>query len=135
MTTWILFLASAVVGGVGARLWYRSWQRRRIAARRRVEKPNSHYSSAGVRNQVDRQRWGGIEQAELHPLNREEVERLLSIVDTLGMDALSTKERTFLDNMARPRAGSRVPAKRRPSPQGHRPDQGSGEPDPLPRPG
>ena len=135
MTTWMLVLATAVIGGVGLRLWYRHWRRRRIAAKRRIERPNSHYSSLGVRNQIDRERWAGIEDVPLHPINQEEVVRLLEIVDTLGIDALSRREREFLDNMARPRSTSRSPSRRKTPPSASEPPRGSGEPDPLPRPG
>lgn len=93
-----------VVGGVGLRLWVRRWKERRIAARRRVEAPNSHYSSVSVRQQEDRERWGGIDVERLHPLNRDEVLRLLEIVDADGVGILSTKERLFLDNMTLPRS-------------------------------
>lgn len=93
------------MGGVALRLWYRHWRRRRIAARRRVEAPNSHYSSQGVRNQEDRERWGDIKMTTLHPLNQAEVMRLLEVVDVDGIKALSGKDRLFLDNMTLPRMG------------------------------
>lgn len=91
--------------GVVLRIWYRSWRKRRMAARRVVEMPNSHYSSQGVRNQEDRDRWGRIPMKTLHPLNRDEVQRLLDVVDHDGIKALSSKERMFLDNMTIPRLG------------------------------
>ena len=96
-------LVVMILGGVGLRLWYRSWRRRRIAARRRVEAPNSHHSSRGVRNQEDRERWGSIELPVLHPLNQEEVVRLLEMVDVDGVTVLSGRDRLFLDNMTLPR--------------------------------
>ena len=105
MTTWIPALIFAVIGGVGLRIWYRRWRRRRIAASRVVERPNSHYSSQGVQNQVDRDRWGGIKLAPLHPLNRDEVQRLLSVIDHEGINSLSGNDRLFLDNMTLPRLG------------------------------
>lgn len=105
MTTWIPALIIGVGMGVGLRIWYRSWRKRRIAARRRVELPNSAYSSAGVRNQEDRDRWGRINLRKLHPLNRDEVQRLLDVVDQDGIKALSSKDRLFLDNMTIPRLG------------------------------
>lgn len=105
MTIWIPALLFFVAGGIGLRVWYRSWRQRRIAARRRVEKPNSHYSSEGVRNQEDRERWQRIEQRRLHPLNRDEVQRLLDVVDEEGVEALSSRDRLFLDNMTIPRMG------------------------------
>lgn len=91
--------------GVALRIWYRAWRRRKTAARRRVEMPNSHYSSQGVRNQEDRDRWGSIDTGRLHPLNRDEVQRLLDKVDEDGINALSSKDRLFLDNMTLPRMG------------------------------
>ena len=105
MTTWIPALIVGMCVGVGLRIWYRSWRKRRVAARRVVEMPNSHYSSQGVRNQEDRDRWGRINVRKLHPLNRDEVQRLLDVVDQDGIKALSSKDRLFLDNMTIPRMG------------------------------
>jgi hypothetical protein len=84
---------------------FRSWRRKHAATRRRVEKPNSHYSSEGVRHQEDRARWGGIPLKALHPLNQDEVQRLLDTVDRDGIRAISPKDRHFLDNMTIPRMG------------------------------
>lgn len=98
-------LVTVVIGGVALRIWYRRWRRRRIEARRRVEAPNSYYSSTGVRNQEDRERWGGINLGKLHPLNRDEVVRLLGVVDEDGIKSLSPRDRLFLDNMTMPRMG------------------------------
>lgn len=91
--------------GVATRIWYRAWRRRRIAERRRIEAPNSYYSSQLVRNQEDRERWGRINVRGLHPLNRDEVQRLLDVVDEDGIKAISPKDRLFLDNMTIPRMG------------------------------
>jgi len=101
MPTWITALALAFLGVIGARIWYRKWRRARVAARRVLEKPNSHYSSAIVKNQVDRERWGTVNLDLIHPVNREEVERLLAVADIQGPDALSNRERLFLENMTR----------------------------------
>jgi hypothetical protein len=95
-----------IASGFGARLWLRRWREQRIAARRRVEAPNSHYSSTGVREQLDRERWGDIAVQRLHPLNQEEVARLLEVADADGVAVLSMKERLFLDNMTLPRLGT-----------------------------
>jgi hypothetical protein len=84
---------------------YRGWRKRRVATRRVVEMPNSHYASEGVRNQEARERWGGIDQRKLHPLNRDEVQRLLDKVDAEGITAISSRDRHFLDNMTLPRLG------------------------------
>lgn len=105
MNSWLPALLAGVVLGVGLRIWYRSWRKRRIAARRRVELPNSAYSSEGVRHQEDRARWERIPMGRLHPLNRDEVQRLLDMVDQDGIKAISSKDRLFLDNMTLPRMG------------------------------
>ena len=99
-----LFMAT-VVGGVALRAVWVARRRRRIEERRKVEAPNSYYSSTGVRNQEDRERWGSIDLDRLHPLNQEEVERLLRRIDADGVQALSPKDRLFLDNMTLPRMG------------------------------
>jgi len=96
-------LAALVAGGVGLRVWYTRGRRRRAESRRRVEAPNSHHSSQAVRNREDRERWGRIDVAGLHPLNREEVARLLAQVDAHGIASLGRKDRLFLDNMTLPR--------------------------------
>jgi len=103
--TWLSGLAMAVMGGFGFGYWWKARRRRRVAARRRVEAPNSHYSAPGVRNQEDRERWGRIAVERLHPLNGEEVLRLLELVDTDGIEVLSPRDRLFLDNMTLPRTG------------------------------
>jgi hypothetical protein len=105
MMDWVVPLFSGLVVGVtGVALWMASRRRKRlVTASRRVEAPNSHYSSRGVRDREDRERWGRIDLARLHPINRDEVSRLLAVVDIDGIGAISGKERVFLDNMTRPR--------------------------------
>jgi hypothetical protein len=105
MSTWVPALLTGIVVSVVLRVWYRAHRRRRIAERRRIEAPNSHYSSQLVRNQEDRERWGRINLNRLHPLNRDEVQRLLDVVDEDGIRAISAKDRLFLDNMTIPRMG------------------------------
>jgi hypothetical protein len=101
MVFWIGAFFLGAVGAFGIRLWYRRFRARRVAEKRIVEKPNSFYSSALVKNQVDRERWGGLDLGKLHPINREEVERLLAVADVQGLDSLSAKDRLFLENMTR----------------------------------
>jgi len=74
---------------------------RRRAKRRVVEMPNSYYASQLARAVETRHRWQGIDLDRLHEINREEVVRLLAKVEALGVDALRSDERIFLDNMAR----------------------------------
>jgi len=101
MVLWISAILTGFLLSLGLRAWYKRWRRRRTARRRVVEKPNSSYSSDLVRHQVDREMWGKVKLDRLHPLNRTEVERLLELVDTRGPDALSPRDRLFLENMTR----------------------------------
>lgn len=105
MVAWISALLFVTGLGLGLRIRQRVRRRRRVAERRRVELPNSHYSAPAVRRLVDLERWGRIPLDRLHPLNRDEVRRLLRLARDAGSDALAPRERRFLDNMAgRPRA-------------------------------
>ena len=108
MMDWAVPLMSGLLVGVtGVILWIATRRRKRLTvSARRVEAPNSHYSSRGVRDREDRERWGRIDQSRLHPLNRDEVRRLLAVVDLDGVAALSRKDRVFLDNMTRSRRRS-----------------------------
>ena len=99
-------LAGIAVGGLGLAAWFATRRRRLAATERRVEAPNSHFSSNGVREREDRERWNRIDLARLHPINQEEVQRLLLIVDGQGAAVLTGKDRVFLDNMTRPRRGA-----------------------------
>jgi len=105
MTFWISAIGFSALAFAGGRIWYRRWRARKVAARRRVELPNSHFSSRLVRNQLDRERWQDLNLSSLHPVNREEVERLLAMVDALGVDSLSPRERVFLDHLTSLRFG------------------------------
>ena len=60
MSFWITVFAILVFAIIGGRFWYKRWRAQRIAARRRVELPNSHYASQLVRDQIDRERWGDL---------------------------------------------------------------------------
>ncbi len=91
----------ALLAAIVARVWYPRWHAKRVAASRRVEKPNSHYSSQLVRDQRDRERWRQVDLDSLHPINREEVERLLNVVEASGPEVLSPGDRVFLENMTR----------------------------------
>jgi len=103
MESLLPLIAGVITGSLGFAAWYATRRRRRVEASRRVEAPNSHYSSRGVRERDDRERWARIDVARLHPINRDEVGRLLAVAEVDGVSALSVKERAFLDNMSRPR--------------------------------
>jgi membrane associated rhomboid family serine protease len=92
------------VGG-WAYLWLMT--RRTTAGRRawqtRVNAP------AGV---VDSRRIGAIDVSRIHPVNRDEVNRILDKIRTSGLDSLTNQERTFLSHFAGPEAGRGTDAPR-----------------------
>ena len=46
------------------------------------------------------ERWRRIDRSTLHPVNAEEVERVLAKMETLGANSLTTDERAFLERFA-----------------------------------
>jgi|SRR5690606_36919916 len=73
----------------------------RRARRRVVEKPNSYYSAPVVEQIATRERWDNIALDRLHPVNREEVERLLSRMRADRHYQPAPRDREFLERMAR----------------------------------
>lgn len=100
MTTWLpASILGLILGAVAARTFYLRWKKRKVAAHRRVEKPNSFYDAEGVKNQRDHERWEDMDLRRLHEVNREYVRELLERVRALGVDHLRPDERNFLDRM------------------------------------
>jgi hypothetical protein len=101
MALWISTLLFVTGFGLGLRIRHRGLARRRelIARQRRVEQPNSFYAAPGVRRLMALERWGSIPFEQLHSVNRDEVSRLLRLVESAGPDVLSSRERQFLDTM------------------------------------
>jgi len=58
-------------------------------------------SVAGVSND-DVTRWRGVKTDAMHPVNREEYQRVLAKLDAQGLGSLSGEERAFLDRFAAP---------------------------------
>ena len=56
-------------------------------------------NASGV-SSVDVARWRGVSTDAMHPVNREEYQRVLSKIDTDGLASLSGEERAFLDRFA-----------------------------------
>ena len=54
---------------------------------------------AGVSN-TDVERWRGVSLDAMHPVNREEFQRVLGKIETQGLGSLTGEERAFLDRFA-----------------------------------
>ena len=88
----------AHLGGFLGGLLYLTWVDRRSPSRRFREKaapaPRTSASTADI------ERWRTIRQDTMHPLNREELERLLRKITQDGASRLTPDERAFLDRMS-----------------------------------
>ena len=100
MTSVIATGVLAALVGVALSAWLRQVRLRRLAARRTVERPNSHYAPPAVERRAETERWGEKIRAEdLHPINRDELNRLLAKIAASGSGSLSAGDRQFLDNL------------------------------------
>jgi hypothetical protein len=119
-------LLIAFVAAIAMSALVRAAHARRRRRNRVLEKPNSHHTWERVREIETRDRWSGMSLEPIHPVNRDEVLRLLGKVQISGADSLRPQERRFLDQMAEI-SGAGPPAA---APTAERPDRATpGTPD------
>lgn len=80
-------------GYVGAYL-YLKWVGRKRNQFRKVHDAAPTIASSQV------EQWQRLDRSRLHPLNREEFERILAKIDATGVQSLTPSERLFLSNFA-----------------------------------
>lgn len=125
----IILIILLVVNTTALAVVWALYRRARKAARqRRVEAPNSEYKSPYVLDLEARDRWESIRLDILHPVNREEVERILGRLRSTNVRALSEKERDFLDRMVEAERRARLHLRRH---EGPGPDNGAPSPQPA----
>ncbi len=91
----------AHLGGLAVGAGFLRWRDRRLSKGRRDFKSEVNRTpSMDGSERITRARWGSINLASIHDINRTEVEELLARVDRGEMSSLSLKERQFLDRMA-----------------------------------
>ena len=91
----------AHLGGLAVGAGYLRWRDWRTGKGRRDFQRKVHHTPSMEGSERDaRRRWGSIDLASIHDLNRNEIEELLARVDRNGMRALSLEERQFLDRMS-----------------------------------
>ncbi len=95
----VLVLSTVAVGAFGRRCWIKRRASIR-AASRILERPNSYYSSKGVRDQEDAEWYDSIDLEKLHEVNRAEIERLIVQIKGTGIDSLRPSDRAFLERIA-----------------------------------
>jgi len=93
----------AHLGGFAGGWLYLRWRKRK--RRPQVVSPQENGPRApaipGAAEREARKAWESIRLEELHELNRDEVEKLLTKLQVGGVRGLSPEERAFLDRMAR----------------------------------
>jgi len=58
---------------------------------------------------VDSRRIATIDLSRVHPVNRDEVNRILDKINRSGLESLTSEERTFLSHFAGPTSGTDAP--------------------------
>lgn len=95
----------AHLGGVAGGWFYLWWMSRRATAGRRAWQARVT-APAGT---VDTRRVDTIDVSRIHPVNRDEVNRILDKIRVSGMESLTNEERTFLSHFAGPKSASDAP--------------------------
>jgi len=89
----------AHLGGFLGGYLYLKWIEYRSPARRFKAKVTAPARSKG-RAREDIKRWENIPRDELHPVNRDELDRVIEKIKQSGIGSLTTDERAFLDRFA-----------------------------------
>jgi membrane associated rhomboid family serine protease len=89
----------AHLGGYVGAWFYLWWLNRRATAGRRAWQAKVS-APAGI---VDAGRIDSIDLSRVHPVNRDEVNRILDKIRASGLSSLTSEERTFLSHFAGPR--------------------------------
>jgi membrane associated rhomboid family serine protease len=95
----------AHLGGYVGGWFYLWWMDRRASAGRRAWQAKVS-SPAGT---VDSRRLATIDLSRVHPVNRDEVNRILDKINATGLASLTSEERTFLSHFAGPEPKSDAP--------------------------
>jgi len=88
----------AHLGGYAGGWLYLWWMNRRATAGRRAWQAKVS-APAGT---VDSRRVAKIDLTRVHPVNRDEVNRILDKINASGLESLTSEERTFLSHFAGP---------------------------------
>jgi len=86
-------------GFLGGWLYLKGLDRYSSGARFRRKVKEAQAPSSPSRRDLDR--WRSVDPGRLHPLNREEYERIIEKVEGSGISSLSHQERAFMERVAR----------------------------------
>jgi membrane associated rhomboid family serine protease len=86
-------------GFLGGFLYLKWWDRRSPAARFKAKAQRTVKRSPGG-DSADLKRWSGIQREEMHPVNQEELDRILDKINVSGIGSLTADEREFLERFS-----------------------------------
>lgn len=87
----------AHLGGFAGGWLYLKWAESRSPARKWKQKAQPTRERV---DSADVERWQAIERDRIHPVNRDELDRLIQKIDQRGVQSLTPDERAFLDRFA-----------------------------------
>ncbi len=90
----------AHLGGFLGGFIYLKWMDYRSPARRFRAQVNAPARRSSGGDSADLKRWETIRREEMHPVNRDELDRVLEKLKTSGVASLTTDERAFLDRFS-----------------------------------
>jgi len=87
-------------GFLGGFLYLKWWDRRSPAARFKA-KAQAPLRQSGGNGGGDVKRWQRIRRDDMHPVNQEELDRILDKISASGVGSLNAEERDFLERFSR----------------------------------
>jgi len=87
-------------GFLGGFLYLKWWEHRSPAARFRAKARPVAARRRGGGSASDVRRWGEIKREDMHPVNREELDRVLDKISAKGISSLTDDERAFLERFS-----------------------------------
>ena len=89
----------AHLGGFVGGFLYLKWLERRSPARKFKQKTRQVKKSGVTGRSIELERWRSIRREGMHPINRDELDRILSKIERAGVTSLSSDERAFLERI------------------------------------
>jgi membrane associated rhomboid family serine protease len=87
-------------GFLGGYLYLKVWEHRSPAARFREQAATGPKRSRNSISKADLKRWSEIDREDMHPVNREELDRILDKINTEGSSNLTAEEHAFLERFS-----------------------------------
>ncbi len=87
----------AHLGGFVGGFAYLKWMEHRSPARQFRAKVSAPARGSSGGDGADLKRWARIRREEMHPVNRDELDRVMEKIKTSGIGSLTADERAFLD--------------------------------------